>query len=255
MASSLGCLTDSLPQLNTSFLQLQVRVIALDTSVVVLELPDKTNSVQTHPPKIATAEKSKHVASANPSKPAGNVKSVIENSALLIFKNPEKFVENYFGQNIGSVVVWVTFQSSTYKSAMNRITSTKSNIPSPSSTISVHGNLAPSGEILGGTHCQERQRAGCGHAPMARRLCTRTQLIVKFFYAGTKFQPKRPTEESKTLKEGNDYPSDDMLGIGDVETSPSPVVNRNVSVNTKDCTADGMVVGETTETNAPSDPC
>lgn len=78
---------------------------ALDTSVVVLELPDKTNSVQTHPPKIATAEKSKHVASANPSKPAGNVKSVIENSALLIFKNPEKFVENYFGQNIGSVVV------------------------------------------------------------------------------------------------------------------------------------------------------
>lgn len=46
-----------------------------------------------------------------------------------------------------------------------------------------------------------------------------------------------------------------MLGIGDVETSPSPVVNRNVSVNTTDCTADGMVVGETTETNAPSDPC
>lgn len=46
-----------------------------------------------------------------------------------------------------------------------------------------------------------------------------------------------------------------MLGIGDVETSPSPVVNRNVSVNTKDCTADGMVVGETTETNAPIDPC
>ncbi|WZZ77734.1 hypothetical protein YC2023_098306 [Brassica napus] len=27
MASSLGCLTDSLPQLNTSFLQLQVRVM------------------------------------------------------------------------------------------------------------------------------------------------------------------------------------------------------------------------------------
>ncbi|KAG5379484.1 hypothetical protein IGI04_027326 [Brassica rapa subsp. trilocularis] len=77
----------------------------LDTSVVVLELPDKTNSVQTHPPKIATAEKSKHVASANPNKPAGNVKSVMENSALLIFKNPKKFVENYFGQNIGSVVV------------------------------------------------------------------------------------------------------------------------------------------------------
>ncbi|KAF2542227.1 hypothetical protein F2Q68_00032057 [Brassica cretica] len=24
------------------------------------------------------------------------------------------------------------------------------------------------------------------------RLCTRTELIVKFFYAGTKFQPKRP---------------------------------------------------------------
>uniref|UniRef100_M4EI55 Uncharacterized protein n=1 Tax=Brassica campestris TaxID=3711 RepID=M4EI55_BRACM len=127
MASSLGCLTDSLPQLNTSFLQFQVRAI-----VVVLELPDKTNSVQTHPPKIATAEKSKHVASANPNKPAGNVKSVMENSALLIFKNPKKFVE-----------------------------------------------------------------------------------------------------------EGNDYPGDDSLGIGAVETSPSPVVDRNVSVNTKDCTADG----------------
>ncbi|KAF2567181.1 hypothetical protein F2Q68_00027616 [Brassica cretica] len=56
-------------------------------------------------------------------------------------------------------------------------------------------------------------------------------------------------------REGNDYPGDDMLGIGAVETSPSPVVNRNVSVNTKDRTADGMVVGETTETNAPSDPC
>ena len=42
---------------------------------------------------------------SNPSKPAGDVKSVMENSALLIFKNPEKFVENYFGQNIGSVVV------------------------------------------------------------------------------------------------------------------------------------------------------
>lgn len=46
-----------------------------------------------------------------------------------------------------------------------------------------------------------------------------------------------------------------MPGIGAVETIPSPVVNRDVSVNTKDGTADGMVVGETTETNAPSDPC
>ncbi|KAG2246975.1 hypothetical protein Bca52824_086603 [Brassica carinata] len=263
---------------------------------------------------------------ANPSKPAGNVKSVIENSALLIFKNPEKFVENYFGQNIGSVVYCngfvviyntsptlsqsitspsftVTFQSSTYKSAMNRITSTKSNIPSPSSTISVHGNLAhllvkfwvarivkkgsergvdmllwqEAGKVLINYYCKSPKASSleftkyikredmismmfkhmcrCVFLVNDMRLCTRTQLIVKFFYAGTKFQPKRPTEESKTLKEGNDYPSDDMLGIGDVETSPSPVVNRNVSVNTKDCTADGMVVGETTETNAPSDPC
>ncbi|CAN6925116.1 unnamed protein product [Brassica oleracea] len=66
---------------------------------------------------------------------------------------------------------------------------------------------------------------------------------------------QRPPIPNFDNREGNDYPSDDMLGIGDVETSPSPVVNRNVSVNTKDCTADGMVVGETTETNAPSDPC
>ncbi|KAF2542226.1 hypothetical protein F2Q68_00032056 [Brassica cretica] len=127
------------------------------------------------------------------------------------------------------------------------------------------------------------------------RLCTRTELIVKFFYAEqrnprpsrlshspmlkrysiqmklTQFNfslkhssftvsriydhHQRPPIPNFDNREGNDYPSDDMLGIGDVETSPSPVVNRNVSVNTKDCTADGMVVGETTETNAPSDPC
>ncbi|CAF2077006.1 unnamed protein product [Brassica napus] len=139
------------------------------------------------------------------------------------------------------------------------------------------------------------------------RLCTRTQLIVKFFLRryevpaeatvrGEQRNPRpsrlshspmlkrysiqmkltqfnfslkhssftvsriydhhqRPPIPNFDNREGNDYPSDDMLGIGDVETSPSPVVNRNVSVNTTDCTADGMVVGETTETNAPSDPC
>ncbi|CDY19301.1 BnaC01g31790D [Brassica napus] len=78
------------------------------------------------------------------------------------------------------------------------------------------------------------------HSPMLKRYSIQMKL----------------TQFNFSLKHSsNDYPSDDMLGIGDVETSPSPVVNRNVSVNTTDCTADGMVVGETTETNAPSDPC
>ncbi|CAN7048284.1 unnamed protein product [Brassica rapa subsp. trilocularis] len=174
MASSLDCLTDSLPQLNTSFLQFQVRAIGSHENVeksheLLDRLCESSNGCFTSKKiselmiadmllldkKIATAEKSKHVASTNPSKPAGNVKSVMENSAILIFKNPKKFVEKYFGQNIGS--------------------------------------------------------------------------------------------------EGNDYPGDDSLGIGDVETNLSPVVDRNVSVNTKDCTADGGF--ETTETNAPNDPC
>lgn len=62
-------------------------------SVVVPELPNKTASIQT-PSKNVSAEKTKPVAaSAKPSKPAGNVKSAVENSALLVFKDPEKFVE------------------------------------------------------------------------------------------------------------------------------------------------------------------
>uniref|UniRef100_A0A0D3C2M9 Uncharacterized protein n=1 Tax=Brassica oleracea var. oleracea TaxID=109376 RepID=A0A0D3C2M9_BRAOL len=341
MASSLGCLTDSLPQLNTSFLQLQVRVIgekvdarsialcfdsdlirlllwflrftrnrrgepvlqelldrlcessngcltskksselmivdmllldkkarliqgsvsvSLDLhTFVVLELPDKTKSVQTHPPKIATAEKSKHVASG-----------MTDFIRFKTFRCHCLSTQVFFMGHPTRASQLGYVQSSNYKSAMNRITSTKSNILSPSSTISIHGNLAPSGDILGGTHCQERQRAGCGHAPMTRRLCTRTQLIVKFFTpvrsSSRSDQRRNPRPSRLSLspmlkkysiqrKEGNDYPGDDMLGIGAVETSPSPVVNRNVSVNTKDRTADGMVVGETTETNAPSDPC
>nr|VDD51795.1 unnamed protein product [Brassica oleracea] len=211
MASSLGCLTDSLPQLNTSFLQLQVRVIgekvdarsialcfdsdlirlllcieleawilglpflaflrftrkrrgelewlfdkqgsselmivdmllldkkatliqgsvsaSLDLhTFVVLELPDKTNSVQTHPPKIATAEKSKHVASG--------MTDFIRFKTFRCHCLPTQFFFMVQPTRASQLVI------STYKSAMNRITSTKSNIPSPSSTISVHGNLA-----------------------------------------------------------------------------------------------------------------
>ncbi|CAH8383155.1 unnamed protein product [Eruca vesicaria subsp. sativa] len=58
-----------------------------------VELPNKTPSAQAPPPKNVSAEKTKPVASAKPSKPAGNVKSVVENSPLTVFKNPEKFVE------------------------------------------------------------------------------------------------------------------------------------------------------------------
>ncbi|CAN7131532.1 unnamed protein product [Brassica rapa subsp. narinosa] len=61
-------------------------------SVVVPELPTKTASFQTAS-KNVSAEKTKPVASAKPSKLAGNVKSAVEDSALLVFKNPEKFVE------------------------------------------------------------------------------------------------------------------------------------------------------------------
>ncbi|CAG7896999.1 unnamed protein product [Brassica rapa] len=61
-------------------------------SVVVPELPTKTASIQTAS-KNVSAEKTKPVASAKPSKLAGNVKSAVEDSALLVFKNPEKFVE------------------------------------------------------------------------------------------------------------------------------------------------------------------
>ncbi|CAF2077008.1 BnaC01g31800D [Brassica napus] len=245
MASSLGCLTDSLPQLNTSFLQLQVRVIgekvdarsialcfdsdlirlllwymkihfrfclkhrtgSLDFGVtllsflkessngcltskksselmivdmllldkkatliqgsvsasldlhtfVVLELPDKTNSLQ------RLRQQRNLSMSLQPTRASQLVIIILDKTSALLLS-----------ESITSPSFRVTFQSSTYKSAMNRITSTKSNIPSPSSTISVHGNLAPSGEILGGTHCQERQRAGCGHAPMARRAFFKT---------------------------------------------------------------------------------
>ncbi|KAG5388401.1 hypothetical protein IGI04_029942 [Brassica rapa subsp. trilocularis] len=61
-------------------------------SVVVPELPTKTASIQTAS-KNVSAEKTKPVASAKPSKLASNVKSAVEDSALLVFKNPEKFVE------------------------------------------------------------------------------------------------------------------------------------------------------------------
>ncbi|KAJ4917355.1 YbaK/aminoacyl-tRNA synthetase-associated domain [Raphanus sativus] len=62
--------------------------------VVVPELPNKTPSAQAPPPPTnVSAEKTKHVASSKPSKSAGNVKSVVQNSALSVFKNPEKFVE------------------------------------------------------------------------------------------------------------------------------------------------------------------
>ncbi|KAL0649653.1 hypothetical protein Bca4012_092344 [Brassica carinata] len=61
-------------------------------SVVVPEFPTKTASIQTAS-KNVSAEKTKPVASAKPSKLAGNVKSAVEDSALLVFKNPEKFVE------------------------------------------------------------------------------------------------------------------------------------------------------------------
>ncbi|CAF2221490.1 hypothetical protein BRARA_H00453 [Brassica rapa] len=61
-------------------------------SVVVPELPTKTASIQTAS-KNVSAEKTKPVASAKPSKLAGNGKSAVEDSALLVFKNPEKFVE------------------------------------------------------------------------------------------------------------------------------------------------------------------
>ncbi|KAJ0229598.1 YbaK/aminoacyl-tRNA synthetase-associated domain-containing protein [Hirschfeldia incana] len=62
-------------------------------SVVLPELSNKTASIQT-PSKNVSAEKTKPVAaSAKPSKPAGNVKSAVENSALLVFKTPGNFVE------------------------------------------------------------------------------------------------------------------------------------------------------------------
>ena len=91
-------------------------------SVVVPELPNKTPSAQA-PPKNVSAEKTKPVASrmtlifscfmfkeyvsninafinqffstdaAKPSKSTGNVKSVVQNSGLSVFKNPDKFVE------------------------------------------------------------------------------------------------------------------------------------------------------------------
>ncbi|KAF2584700.1 hypothetical protein F2Q70_00036749 [Brassica cretica] len=101
------------------------------------------------------------------------------------------------------------------------------------------------------------------HSPMLKRYSIQMKLTqFNFSLKHSSFtvsriydHHQRPPIPNFDNREGNDYPSDDMLGIGDVETSPSPVVNRNVSVNTKDCTADGMVVGETTETNAPSDPC
>ncbi|CAH2035722.1 unnamed protein product, partial [Thlaspi arvense] len=62
-------------------------------SVVVPELSNKASSIQTPPTKNATSEIIKPVASAKPSKPAGNVNSVSANSVSLEFKNPEKFVE------------------------------------------------------------------------------------------------------------------------------------------------------------------
>ncbi|KAF2608126.1 hypothetical protein F2Q68_00043125 [Brassica cretica] len=62
-------------------------------SVVIPELPNNTPSAQASPPKNVSAEKTKPVASPKPSKSPGNVKSVVQNSGLSVFKNPEKFVE------------------------------------------------------------------------------------------------------------------------------------------------------------------
>ncbi|XP_010500166.1 PREDICTED: prolyl-tRNA synthetase associated domain-containing protein 1-like isoform X2 [Camelina sativa] len=62
-------------------------------SVVIPEITSETSTKQTPPPKSVSAEV-KPVASAKPSKPASKGKSVVvENSTLLAFKNPEKFVE------------------------------------------------------------------------------------------------------------------------------------------------------------------
>nr|VDD59780.1 unnamed protein product [Brassica oleracea] len=64
-------------------------------SVVIPELPNNnTPSAQAPPPKNVSAEKTKPVASPKPSKSPGNVKSVVQNSGLSVFKNPEKFVED-----------------------------------------------------------------------------------------------------------------------------------------------------------------
>ncbi|CAA7024493.1 unnamed protein product [Microthlaspi erraticum] len=60
------------------------------------ELPNKTPSEQAPPPKNKSAE-TKPVASAKPSKAADKVKSVAVNPPVsLVYKNPEKFVEEIF---------------------------------------------------------------------------------------------------------------------------------------------------------------
>uniref|UniRef100_A0A1J3E050 Putative prolyl-tRNA synthetase associated domain-containing protein 1 n=1 Tax=Noccaea caerulescens TaxID=107243 RepID=A0A1J3E050_NOCCA len=65
-------------------------------SYTVPELPNKTPFEQAPAPKNKAAE-TKPVASAKPSKPADNVKSVAVNPQVsLVYKNPEKFVEEIF---------------------------------------------------------------------------------------------------------------------------------------------------------------
>ncbi|XP_010530192.1 PREDICTED: prolyl-tRNA synthetase associated domain-containing protein 1 [Tarenaya hassleriana] len=62
-------------------------------SIVHPELPSKTPSGQCSPANNLPKEKKPVPAPAKPSKLSGNVKSVMENSAPLPFKNPENFVE------------------------------------------------------------------------------------------------------------------------------------------------------------------
>lgn len=52
---------------------------------------------------------------AKPSKSAGNVKSVVQNSALSVFKNPEKFVEEILDKTSALLLSEVIHKSQSFK--------------------------------------------------------------------------------------------------------------------------------------------
>ncbi|KAF8095027.1 hypothetical protein N665_0345s0007 [Sinapis alba] len=117
-------------------------------SVVVPELPNKTASIQT-PAKNVSAEKTKPVTSAKPSKPAGNVKTAVENSALLVFKKPEKFVEEILDKTAALLLSEMKGEN------VEALTETlKKRLASEFTNLAVmYKNTAYSEGFYAGTHC------------------------------------------------------------------------------------------------------
>ncbi|CAN7065803.1 unnamed protein product [Brassica rapa subsp. trilocularis] len=122
-------------------------------SVVVPELPNKTPSAQA-PPKNVSAEKTKPVASPKPSKSTGNVKSVVQNSGLSVFKNPDKFVEEILDKTSALLLSEVKGENveALAETLRKRLTSEFTHL------AVMYKNIAYSEGFYAGTQCQPKRQ-------------------------------------------------------------------------------------------------